>query len=64
MFLVIASPIEFNENKYVVEILKDITNNGSIVDGSGEGNYLDLTMKKMGENLIKDYLTGVYNKSI
>ena len=62
MFLVIASPIEFNENKYVVEILKDITNNGSIVDGSGEGNYLDLTMKKMGENLIKDYLTGVYNK--
>ncbi|MGM8289117.1 diguanylate cyclase, partial [Clostridium perfringens] len=56
------SPIEFNENKYVVEILKDITNNGSIVDGSGEGNYLDLTMKKMGENLIKDYLTGVYNK--
>lgn len=62
VFLVIASPIEFNENKYVVEILKDITNNGSIVDGSGEGNYLDLTMKKMGENLIKDYLTGVYNK--
>ena len=62
VFLVIASPIEFNENKYVVEILKDITNNGSIVDGSGEGNYLDLTMKKMGENLIKDYLTEVYNK--
>ncbi|EOU1990830.1 GGDEF domain-containing protein [Clostridium perfringens] len=62
VFLVIASPIEFNENKYVVEILKDITNNGSIVEGSGEDDYLDLTMKKMGENLIKDYLTGVYNK--
>ncbi|MGM8250251.1 GGDEF domain-containing protein [Clostridium perfringens] len=62
VFLVIASPIEFNENKYVVEILKDITNNGNIVDGSGENDYLDLTIKTMGENLVKDYLTGVYNK--
>lgn len=53
IFLVIASPIE---------ILKDITNNGEIVEGTGETDYLDLTIKKMGENLIKDYLTGVYNK--
>ena len=62
VFLVIASPIEFNENKYVVEILKDITNNGSIVDGNGDNNYLNLTIKKIRENLVKDHLTGVYNK--
>ena len=62
IFLVIASPIEIEEKKYVVEILKDITNNGEIVEGTGETDYLDLTIKKMEENLIKDYLTGVYNK--
>ena len=52
------------KDKYVVEILKDITNNGSIVDGKEKVDYLDLTMKKMGENLIKDYLTGVYNRKV
>ena len=45
-----------------VEILKDITNNGSIVDVSGDNNYLNLTIKKIGENLVKDHLTEVYNK--
>ncbi|MCX0409459.1 GGDEF domain-containing protein [Clostridium perfringens] len=60
--LVLASPIEIEERKYVVEILKDITNNGEIVEGTGETDYLDLTIKTMGENLVKDYLTGVYNK--
>ena len=62
IFLVLASPIEIEERKYVVEILKDITNNGEIVEGTGETDYLDLTIKTMGENLVKDYLTGVYNK--
>lgn len=62
IFLVIASPIEIEERKYIVEILKDITNNGDIVDRTGEIDYLDLNMKNIGENLVKDYLTGVYNK--
>lgn len=62
IFLVIASPIEIEERKYIVEILKDITNNGKIVDRTGEADYLDLNMKNIGENLVKDYLTGVYNK--
>ncbi|ELC8423725.1 GGDEF domain-containing protein [Clostridium perfringens] len=62
IFLVLASPIKIEERKYVVEILKDITNNGEIVEGTGETDYLDLTIKTMGENLVKDYLTGVYNK--
>ena len=39
IFLVIASPIEIEERKYVVEILKDITNNGEIVEGTGGTDY-------------------------
>lgn len=62
IFLVIASPIEVEEKKYIVEILKDITNNGEFVDISGETNYLDLNMKNIGDSLVKDYLTGVYNR--
>lgn len=62
IFLVIASPIEIKEKKYIVEILKDITNNGEFVDSSGETNYLDLNMKNIGDSLVKDYLTGVYNR--
>ncbi len=62
VYLVIASPIEIEDKRYVVEILKDITNNGEIVDRSGEITYLDLTMNNIGESIAKDYLTGVYNK--
>ena len=45
IYLVIASPVEFEEKRYVVEILKDITNNGKVVDRSGDMTYLDLKMK-------------------
>ncbi|EGT3614629.1 GGDEF domain-containing protein [Clostridium perfringens] len=62
VFLVIASPIEIQCKRYVVEILKDVTDNGEIVD-RGEGtNYLNLNMGNIGENLVRDYLTGVYNR--
>ncbi|MGG5462409.1 GGDEF domain-containing protein [Clostridium sp. B9] len=62
IFLVIASPIEIEENRYVVEILKDITSNGEIVDMSGEIACLDLNMENIGESIARDYLTGVYNR--
>lgn len=62
VYLVIASPIEINEKRYVVEILKDITSNGEIVDKSGEIIYLDLTMNNIGESIARDYLTGAYNR--
>lgn len=62
IFLVIASPIEVQGKRYVVEVLKDITENGEIVDKSGETTYLDIKMNNIGENLVKDYLTGIYNR--
>lgn len=62
IFLVIASPIEIKQKRYVVEILKDITSNGEIVDKSGEITYLDLNMENIGESIARDYLTGTYNR--
>lgn len=62
IFLVIASPIEVEGKRYVVEVLKDITENGEIVDKCGETTYLDIKMSNIGENLVKDYLTGIYNR--
>ncbi|ELC8441670.1 GGDEF domain-containing protein [Clostridium perfringens] len=62
IFLVIASPVEIEGKRYVVELLKDVTENGNIVDRCEETKYLDIKMSNIGETLVKDYLTGVYNR--
>lgn len=62
IFLVIASPVEIEGKRYVVELLKDITENGEIVDRCEEATYLDIKMSNIGETIVKDYLTGVYNR--
>lgn len=62
IFMVIASPVEIEGKRYVVELLKDVTENGEIVDKCEETTYLDIKMSNIGETLVKDYLTGVYNR--
>lgn len=63
MFLVIASPIDLDGKRYIIEIIKDITNTGIISDlekrSVSEINY---EIRKMNESIVRDALTNIYNK--
>lgn len=62
--LVTAAPVVINENKYVVEMIKDISNRGKVsnMDTSYEEAVEDF-LNASKERTFKDGLTGVYNKS-
>lgn len=63
VYIVIASPIIFEDNLYVLELVKDITETGVVTGLNGlntmEANNIIYTLN---EKVIKDDLTGVYNK--
>ena len=59
VILIIANPIYIKGHLYVVEILKDISNEAI------EDNYnldIDNNLEKFNENVMKDKLTGFYNR--
>ncbi|KXL53697.1 MULTISPECIES: GGDEF domain-containing protein [Anaerotignum] len=63
IYMVIASPFNIGTNKYILELLKDITD-CSIIE-----NYVNKTVdevqkiiEEMNNKIIKDELTGIYNK--
>ncbi|WP_346943501.1 GGDEF domain-containing protein [Clostridium sp.] len=63
IFLIIATPVEIDGKKYVVEMLKDISKNGVIIN---KDNHYAETMEKFLDDVreasIRDDLTGVYNR--
>lgn len=59
VILIIANPIYIKNNLYVLEILKDISNEAT------EDKYkfdIDNDLERFNENIMKDKLTGFYNR--
>jgi two-component system cell cycle response regulator len=61
--LITATPVEIEGNKFIVEILKDITQNGSALHKLTESSdSVEELISSMNEKVIKDELTGLYNR--
>ncbi|MFL0248524.1 GGDEF domain-containing protein [Candidatus Clostridium stratigraminis] len=63
VFLIIATPVVIRENRYIVEIIKDISKIGYMrnkkINGLDEQQSL---IYQMNDKIIKDELTGIYNR--
>lgn len=64
IFMLIATPLKLDGDRYIVEMLKDISQNGEILTkrNTNDGNFVDVVLNKMNKKIIKDELTGIYNK--
>lgn len=63
IILVTATPVEVEGKIYIVEILKDITHNGSVLHKLNENSYqVEELISEINEKAIRDELTGVYNR--
>ncbi len=61
-FLITASPINIDGKIYIVEILKDITVNSLLPVNRENNTSLKTLINEMSEKIIKDDLTGIYNR--
>ncbi|MBZ9689260.1 GGDEF domain-containing protein [Clostridium estertheticum] len=62
VFLVISSPVTIENKVYIVEILKDVTQTGSIINNEKSIINIESLIKEMNDAAIKDELTGMYNR--
>jgi two-component system cell cycle response regulator len=63
IFLLIATPLRVDNNVYIVEILKDISQNGQVQTKTNNSeNFIEHILSEMNEKIIKDELTGIYNR--
>lgn len=63
IYMVMASPIFINDDKYVIEMLKDVTNTGVIENFYNKTTTeIQSFLNEMNDKIIKDELTGVYNR--
>lgn len=61
--LIIATVVTLDDKDYVVEMLKDISKNSNIFKVNGiESNNISDAINTMNNKIIKDELTGVFNK--
>lgn len=61
--LITATPVEIDGITYIVEILKDITQNGSVLHKLTESSdSIEELISCMNERVVKDELTGLYNR--
>lgn len=61
-YLIQAFPVEIDDNLFIVEMLKDITENGIILAENQKDMNLHEYVKRMNAQLITDELTNVYNR--
>lgn len=63
VFLVIATPVENDGRTYIVEILKDITENSTVSHKlTEESTVIEDVISSLNERAVKDELTCTYNK--
>ena len=63
VFLMIATPLIYNNYTYIVELINDITNDSIIYDFGGDGeSYIGEFLANIVDLSTKDGLTGVYNR--
>lgn len=63
MFMVSASPLVLGDTKYIIEIIKNITNRGIICDLEKKSvNEINEEIRKLNNDVLMDELTGIYNK--
>ncbi|WP_313755730.1 GGDEF domain-containing protein [Tissierella sp.] len=63
VYMVMAAPIKFGDELYVLELLKDITETGIVTGLSGlSSKETNDIIIKLNEKAIRDDLTGVYNR--
>lgn len=63
LFLAMASVIEFEDNEYVIEMLKDITEIGMLSNLNCDSMIeIRNRLTELNEKIMRDDLTGVYNR--
>ena len=63
IFLVMAVKINLDNNKYVIETIKDITNTGIVEDIKNKSiEEVNNLISKMNDLIIRDELTQIYNR--
>ncbi len=63
LFMVTAAPVCLDGKSYVFEMLKDVTDSGLVEDiGRKSREDIRLLIDKLNENLVRDELTGLYNR--
>lgn len=63
VFMVMASVIKFGDDEYVVEMFKDITDTGILVNLNCESiKEVKDRIAELNDKIIRDDLTGVYNR--
>lgn len=62
VMLIVATPVIINEETYVVEIIKDISSHNNKISNINYKSNIITVIDNMNEKIIRDDLTGVYNK--
>jgi diguanylate cyclase (GGDEF)-like protein len=62
IFLVTASPVEIDGNTYIVEIIKNISQNGTIISNKSNSEFAEELLSDLNNKIITDDLTGAFNK--
>lgn len=63
IYLITASTVNYNGEKYVVEMLKDISQSMSVVAVNDFGNFSTrIDINNINNKLFRDNLTGLYNR--
>jgi len=62
LLLITASPVTIDNNIYIVEMIKDISKTGSIINNEKSSFNIENLLKEMNDVAIKDELTGIYNR--
>ena len=62
LLLITASPVTIENNIYIVEMIKDISKTGSIINNEKSTYNIENLLKEMNSVAITDELTGIYNR--